>query len=151
MNLSLIVDEELGIPLMYDVYPGSIVDVSTLKNTIKKIDAQGNWRLYSNYGPGFLLDGQYRRVSVKQLIVYQFSLQAPSRSVKESISSIHSSIDDPRYLKLHQKEPLFVMPGISMSERFILRDMLTMIKNANRRKEMRSINGYTNWWSVSNL
>jgi transposase len=26
---------------MYDVYPGSIVDVSTLKNTIKKISAQG--------------------------------------------------------------------------------------------------------------
>jgi transposase len=39
VNLSLIVDKDLGIPLMYDVYPGSIVDVSTLRNTIKKINA----------------------------------------------------------------------------------------------------------------
>ena len=41
VNLSLIIDKDLGIPLMYDVYPGSIVDVSTLKNTIKKIRSQG--------------------------------------------------------------------------------------------------------------
>ena len=39
--MSLIIDKDLGIPLMYDVYPGSIVDVSTLKNTIKKIRSQG--------------------------------------------------------------------------------------------------------------
>ncbi|VVB64436.1 Uncharacterised protein [uncultured archaeon] len=32
------------------------------------------------------------------------------KSVKEAISAIHSTIDDPQYLKLHQKEPLFVMP-----------------------------------------
>ncbi len=36
MNLSMVVDRELGIPIMYDLYPGSIADVSTLKNTIKK-------------------------------------------------------------------------------------------------------------------
>ena len=41
VNLSLIVDKDLGIPVMYEVYPGSIVDVSTLRNTIKKINSQG--------------------------------------------------------------------------------------------------------------
>ena len=41
LNLSMIVDKKLGIPVMYDVYPGSIVDVSTLKNTIKKLEGYG--------------------------------------------------------------------------------------------------------------
>ncbi|AKB28885.1 Mobile element protein [Methanosarcina siciliae T4/M] len=41
INLSMIVDKEKGIPVMYDIYPGSIVDVTTLKNTIKKIKAYG--------------------------------------------------------------------------------------------------------------
>ena len=35
INLSMVVDKEKGIPVMYDIYPGSIVDVTTLKNTIK--------------------------------------------------------------------------------------------------------------------
>ncbi len=32
------------------------------------------------------------------------------KNVKEAISAIHSSIDDPSHLKLYEKEPLFVMP-----------------------------------------
>jgi transposase len=32
------------------------------------------------------------------------------KNVKEAISSIHKSIDDPEHLKLYEKEPLFVMP-----------------------------------------
>jgi transposase len=35
----MIVDKEIGIPLMYIDYPGRIVDVITLNNTIKKIEA----------------------------------------------------------------------------------------------------------------
>ncbi|RZN13836.1 MAG: IS1634 family transposase, partial [Methanosarcinales archaeon] len=41
INLSIIIDRELGIPIMYDLYTRSIVDVSTLKNTLTKIQAQG--------------------------------------------------------------------------------------------------------------
>ena len=37
INLSLVVDKEKNLPLLYDIYPGSIVDTTTLKNTIKKI------------------------------------------------------------------------------------------------------------------
>ena len=37
LNLSLIVDKRMGIPVMYDIYSESIVDVSTLKNTMKKV------------------------------------------------------------------------------------------------------------------
>jgi len=41
VNLSLIVDKDGGIPLMYDLYPGSIVDMSTLKNTLERLQVRG--------------------------------------------------------------------------------------------------------------
>ena len=44
INLSMIVDKEKGISVMYDIYPGSIVDVTTLKNTIKK-QALTGWKI----------------------------------------------------------------------------------------------------------
>lgn len=109
VNLSLIIDKDLGIPLMYDVYPGSIVDVSTLKNTIKKIRSQGVEDCTLIMDRGF-----FSTANVEELVSSGLSFIIPPTStlkkVKEAISSIHRSIDDPQYLKLHQKEPLFVMP-----------------------------------------
>jgi transposase len=108
VNLSLIVDKDLGIPLMYDVYPGSIVDVSTLRNTIKKLNSQGV-RDYTLMDRGF-----FSTANIEELVSGNLSFIIPPasslKSVKESISAIHNTIDDPQYLKLHQKEPLFVMP-----------------------------------------
>jgi len=109
VNLSLIIDKDLGIPLMYDVYPGSIVDVSTLKNTIKKIRSQGAKDFTLIMDRGF-----FSTANVEELVSCGLSFIIPPAStlkkVKEAISAIHRSIDDPQYLKLHQKEPLFVMP-----------------------------------------
>jgi len=109
VNLSLIIDKDLGIPLMYDVYPGSIVDVSTLKNTIKKI------RSYGVKDSTMIMDrGFFSTANIEELVSSGLSFIIPPAStlkkVKEAISAIHRSIDDPQYLKLHQKEPLFVMP-----------------------------------------
>lgn len=109
VNLSLIVDKDLGIPVMYDLYPGSIVDVSTLKNTIKKISSQG----IHNYT--LIMDrGFFSTANIEELVSSNLSFIIPPastlKSIKEAISTIHSNIDDPRYLKLYQKEPLFVMP-----------------------------------------
>ena len=107
--MSLIIDKDLGIPLMYDVYPGSIVDVSTLKNTIKKIRSQGAKDFTLIMDRGF-----FSTANVEELVSCGLSFIIPPAStlkkVKEAISAIHRSIDDPQYLKLHQKEPLFVMP-----------------------------------------
>jgi transposase len=41
MNLSIVAHKGLGIPVFYDIYPGSIVDVSTLHNTILKLKSFG--------------------------------------------------------------------------------------------------------------
>jgi transposase len=109
VNLSLIVDKDLGIPVMYDIYPGSIVDVSTLKNTIKKIKAQGV-RDYT-----LIMDrGFFSAANIQELVSGNLSFIIPPtssmKSVKEAISAIHSRIDDPDHLNLYEKEPLFVMP-----------------------------------------
>jgi transposase len=39
--MSLILDKDKGIPVMYDIFPGSISNVSTLSGTLKKIKAHG--------------------------------------------------------------------------------------------------------------
>lgn len=109
VNLSLIVDKDLGIPVMYDLYPGSIADVSTLKNTVKKIKSLG----VQDYV--LLMDrGFFSTDNINELISSDLSFIIPPTSnlkkVKEAISAIHSRIDDPDYLKLYEKEPLFVMP-----------------------------------------
>lgn len=41
INLSLILDKDKGIPVMYDIYPGRIADVSTISGTLQKIRAHG--------------------------------------------------------------------------------------------------------------
>ena len=109
INLSLIVDKDLGIPVMYDLYPGSIADVSTLKNTVRKINAQG----VRNYT--LIMDrGFFSTDNIEEMVSADLSFIIPPTStlknVKEAISAIHSSIDNPEHLTLYEKEPLFVMP-----------------------------------------
>ncbi len=41
VNFSMIGNKEKGTPVMYDLYPESISDVTTLKNTIKKLQEEG--------------------------------------------------------------------------------------------------------------
>jgi len=109
INLSLVVDKDLGIPVMYDLYPGSIADVSTLKNTVKKMKALGVRNSTLIMDRGF-----FSTDNIEEMISAGLSFIIPPtgnlKNVKEAISAIHKSIDDPEHLKLYEKEPLFVMP-----------------------------------------
>ena len=94
---------------MYDLYPGSISDVTTLKNTVKKVEALG----VRNYN--LIMDrGFFSTANIEEMISADLSFIIPPTStlknVKETISTIQSSIDDPEHLKLYEKELLFVMP-----------------------------------------
>ena len=150
VNLSLIVDKDLGIPVMYDLYPGSIVDVSTLKNTIKKISSQG----IHNYT--LIMDrGFFSTANIEELVSSNLSFIIPPasalKSIKEAISAIHSNIDDPQYLKLYQKEPLFVMPvNIAIGD-IQLNGHAYSIRNVSIRSETHSINGCMIWSNVSRI
>ena len=75
INLSLIVDMDLGIPVMYDLYPGSIADVSTLKNTVRKIKAQG----VRNYT--MIMDrGFFSTDNIEELVAADLSFIIPPTS-----------------------------------------------------------------------
>lgn len=109
VNLSLIVDKNFGIPVMYDIHPGSIVDVSALKNTIEKI------RSYGIRDFNLIMDrGFFSTANMEELIANDLSFIIPPsltlKSMKQAISAIHANIDNPDYLRLYQKNPLFVMP-----------------------------------------
>lgn len=109
INLSLVVDKEREIPIMYDLYPGSIVDVSTLKNTIKKIQACG----IQDYT--LIMDrGFFSTPNLEEMVTSGLSFIIPPsttmKTVKEAISIIHSSISNPNNLKIYHDEPLFVSP-----------------------------------------
>lgn len=109
VNLSLIIDKDLGIPVMYDLYPGSIVDVSTLKNTIKKINALGVEQFILVMDRGF-----FSTPNLEELISNNLSFVIPApltvKAVRQLISDIHRKIEDPNLIKTYNGENLFVMP-----------------------------------------
>lgn len=111
LNMSMIVDKKLGIPVMYDVYPGSIVDVSTLKNTIRKVESYGI-RDYT-----LVLDrGFFSQDNLEELLdddgVLSFIIPATMalNKIKELMSSAHRAIEDPKYLQKYNDDPIFVKP-----------------------------------------
>lgn len=109
VNLSVIIDKTLGIPVMYDLYPGSLVDVSTLKNTIKKLKALGVEEFTLVLDRGF-----FSTPNLEELITNSLFFIIPAsltfRPVKQLLSNIHHDITDPNNLRLYGGEPLFVMP-----------------------------------------
>jgi len=119
MNLSMIVDKEKGIPVMYDIYPGSIVDVTTLKNTIKKIEAYD----VENYT--LVMDrGFFSKGNIEELLHEKIPFIMPAtmtlKSVKELMSSAQKDIESPEYLHKFNKKPIFVKPVILEQKEFTI-------------------------------
>lgn len=106
-NFSLAVDREKGIPLMYDIYPGSIKDVTTIKNSIKKMRSAG-----LKFSALVLDRGFFSASNIHELIEEKmpFIIGTPFtlKEVKMLISSVHSDIEDPELVKLYNKKPMFV-------------------------------------------
>ncbi len=107
INLSMIIDKNLGIPVMYDIYPGSIVDVTTLKNTILKLEAYGVEDYTLVMDRGFFSAG-----NLKELINDKLSFIMPAtyalKSVKQLMSKAQKEVHSPQYLQKFNKKPIFV-------------------------------------------
>ena len=103
-------DKELGIPVMYDLYR-SIVDVSTLKNTIKKVRGLGIEECTLVMDRGF-----FSMPNLVELVSNNLSFVMPApftvKAVKQLISSIHGEIYDPNLMEMYNGEPIFVKPAI---------------------------------------
>lgn len=116
VNMSMILDKDLGIPVMYDIYPGSIVDVTTLNNTIKKVEACG----VNDYT--LVMDrGFFSRDNLEQLVANKVSFIMPATlmlaEVKELMSKAQKEVVNPKYLQKYEKNPIFSKPiTLSLTE-----------------------------------
>ncbi len=111
INLSMVLDKDKGIPVMYDIYPGSIVDVTTLKNTIKKIEA------YEVNDYTLVMDrGSFSTGNIEELLHEKIPFIMPAtmmlKSVKELMSLAQKDIESPEYLHKFNKKPIFVKPVV---------------------------------------
>jgi transposase len=105
----MIVDRKIGIPVMYDIYPGSIVDVNTLKNTIKKVEYCGVHEFVLILDRGFFSTPNITELLANRI---SFIIPLPSRikEAKRILSSIHAKINDPNRMQMYNNELIFVMP-----------------------------------------
>lgn len=117
LNYSMIVDKEKGIPVMYDIYSGSIVDVTTLKNTIKKIEAYGMENYTLVMDRGFFSKGNIEEL-VHEKIPFIMPATMILKSVKELMSSAQKDVESPEYLHKFNKKPIFVKPVILEQKEF---------------------------------
>lgn len=109
INLSFILDKDRGIPVMYDIYPGSIVDVTTLKNTIQKLTALGVEKYTLVLDRGFFSHG-----NLEELLEEKLSFVIPAtlslKAIKELMTESQRDLDNAQYLQKYQKNSIFVKP-----------------------------------------
>ena len=106
-NLSIFAHKELGIPLGFQTYPGSIADVSTIKNTLARLQALGL------EAPTMVMDrGFYSQSNLHEMIEagYDFILPVPANreECRSLMTKYHSSIERPDNLVKFEDETLFV-------------------------------------------
>lgn len=107
LNLSLVAHRNLGIPLFFDVYPGSVVDVSTLRNTIKKMDGFGL------KNPTLILDrGLFSMTNILELVEHGYDFILPAsfaaKNVRSLVLKLRREIERPEHLKMYEGKTLFV-------------------------------------------
>jgi len=109
VNLSIIVDKNLGIPVLYELYPGSIVDVTTLQNMVKKVKAFGIDQFLLILDRGF-----FSTPNITDLLHHQISFLIPVpltvKQAKHILSTVHRDINNPRYMQMYHGDVLFVLP-----------------------------------------
>ena len=109
INLSLIMDKDLGIPVMYDIYPGSITDVTTLTGTLTKLEAYGVEHYFAIMDRGFfsqnnLIEMLDKRISF--IIAATFKL----KDLKMLLTEAQRDIDNVDYLQKFKEHTLYVKP-----------------------------------------
>jgi transposase len=109
INMSLILDKDKGIPVMYDIFPGSISDVSTLSGTLKKIKAHGIQNYVAVMDRGFFsLSNLQELISNKISFIMAAKLQL--NDLKQLMTEAQKDIDDVKYLHKFNKDPIFAKP-----------------------------------------
>jgi transposase len=109
INLSLILDKDRGIPIMYDIFPGSISDVSTLSGTLKKIKAHGVENYIAVMDRGFFSLSNLRDLA-KNNISFIMAAKLQLNDLKILMTEAQKDIDDVKYLHKFNEDPIFSKP-----------------------------------------
>ncbi|VVB63302.1 Transposase DDE domain protein [uncultured archaeon] len=109
INLSLILDKDKGIPVMYDIFPGSISDVSTLSGTLKKIKAHGIENYVAVMDRGFFSLSNLREL-MSNKISFIMAARLQLNDLKQLLTEAQKDIDDVKYLHKFNKDPIFAKP-----------------------------------------
>lgn len=109
INLSLVVDKKRGIPIRYEIYPGSIADITTLHNTIRRLHTAGLEHFKLILDRGF-----FSQTILAELIDTQIPFIIPATiqltSVKELMSKAQVAVKRAEFLQKFEKGTIFAMP-----------------------------------------
>lgn len=107
LNVSMVAHKDKGVPLFYDIHPGSVVDVTTLRNTIKKMGALGLRK------PAMVLDrGFFSQSNLKLLVGGRHSFVMPAsfstKAVQSLVTHARRDIERASHLVKYDGTTLFV-------------------------------------------
>lgn len=107
LNLSLVAHKTMGVPLFYDIHPGSVVDVSTLGNTISKLQGLGLET------PTLVIDrGFFSITNIQELVEHKYDFILPasytSKEVRSLVTRQRGNLEKPEHLVMHTGKTLFV-------------------------------------------
>jgi transposase len=109
INFSLVVDKDRGIPVRYEIYPGSIADITTLENTIQRLKTVGleNFQL--------IIDrGFFSQTTLATLFDEKIPFIMPAtlklKSIKQLMSDSLNKVKNASNLHKFGKESIFSMP-----------------------------------------
>ncbi len=87
INYSIGYDRQNQLPLWYDAYPGSIVDVSQLHSTLEKVKGLGYKRI------GFILDrGYFSEENIREMDRYGYDFILMMKGKKDLVSDLVRSV-----------------------------------------------------------
>jgi len=109
INLSLVVDKERGIPVRYEIYPGSIVDITTLDNTLKHLKATGLDNFQLIIDRGFCSQTTLATLLDKE-IPFIMPATLKLKTIKQLMSDSLIKVKNAENLHKFGKESIFSMP-----------------------------------------
>ena len=94
---------------MYDIFPGSISDVSTLSGTLKKIKAHGIQNYVAVMDRGFFSLSNLLELMDNE-ISFIMAAKLQLNDLKQLMTEAQKDIDDVKYLHKFNKDPIFAKP-----------------------------------------
>jgi transposase len=102
-------DKDMGIPVMYDIYPGSITDVTTLTGTLTKLKAYGVEDYFAIMDRGFFSENNLLEMldnSISFIIAATFQL----KDLKMLLTETQRDIENVDYLQKFKEHTIYVKP-----------------------------------------